>query len=193
MKQVFTIAIICVVFTNSIYAQKKEAATTYKKIQVNFSFGGGIPPGKNQDGIESYADIISIEPRYNITDNLGIGIKYAYSEDFSNFKDEVARRKNNSFIADFTFTDDVFRGTRYFLGAGIGFTSYTNKIDTAFIFIPTGKGNTYTGTGFAFMPRIGFEVSKFTADISYNYTGNKGANFFGFSLGFFLGGGKHKH
>ncbi|CAN5511627.1 hypothetical protein BH10BAC2_BH10BAC2_48420 [soil metagenome] len=174
-----------------------SAVHEYKKFRVDITGGIKARQEKILDSIDAYGVFLSIEPRYNFTDNLGIGLRFLYGEVYNNFEEEVAARRNNTVLANFIFISNVIGqhrifewNVRWFTGVGLGITSFKNITDTVFYPLAPGKKVTSTGTGFAFMPRIGMEIGKLTSELYYYYTVNKGANYFGVSIGVYFGGGR---
>ncbi|MEP7107500.1 MAG: hypothetical protein ABI760_05945 [Ferruginibacter sp.] len=198
MRKRFLIIAVTLSITYGINAQM-PAEIYYKKFRVDLTAGVDIRDNKIMGSVQAYGAFISIEPRYNFTDNAGIGLRFLYGEVYNNFKEEVATRRNKTLLLNFLYISGVtgsskrpvtFWNTRVFLGIGLGITSYKNKADTVLLPLAPGKKIAYTGTGFAFMPRFGVDIGKFTLEYFYYYTINKGANYGGASIGFYFGGGR---
>lgn len=195
-RKVILVIASCIVTCDILTAQI-SSGYVYKKFRVDITAGIKAKQEKIQDSIDAYGVFLSIEPRYNLTDHLGIGLRFLSGEVYNNFEEEVAARRNNTMLANFIFTGNVIGvhrisewDVRWFTGAGLGITSFKNIIDTGFYPLAPGKGVGSTGTGFACMPRIGMEIGKLISELYYYYTTNKGANYFGVSIGVYFGGGR---
>jgi hypothetical protein len=152
--------------------------------------GGAFKVKGNNQYTEAYGAIATFEPRYNVTDHIGIGVRFAFSEVVNNPDDLMDITTNvNSFLANFTYTSNQWKKIRFYTGVGAGISSTKEKRNVDIIF----EGpEVISKTGFAFIPRAGVEIWHLSAELFYNCTGNSNSNFAGLSLGFFLGGGKRK-
>jgi opacity protein-like surface antigen len=188
-KIIFTAAIIFSI-AYSVYAQNTKVST-YKKFRTDFMFGAAFKVKGNNQNTEAYGAIASFEPRYNVTDNIGIGVRFVATEVFNN-PDDIMDKTTvvSSYLANFTYTSNPWKKMRFYAGAGIGFSDIKEKTTLAFLM---GSPKIISEkNGFAFIPRAGVEVWKLSAEFFYNSTGNSNSNFAGLSFGFFLGGGKRK-
>jgi opacity protein-like surface antigen len=190
MKKVILTAAILVSIACSVCAQSTKVSV-YKKFRTDFMIGGAFKVKGNNQYTQAYGAIATFEPRYNVTDNIGIGIRFAVTEVVNN-PDGIMDRMTivNSYLANFTYTSNQWKKMRFYTGAGVGVSDIKEKINSSII---VGSPKVISEkTGFAFVPRAGLEVWKFSAELFYNCTGNSNTNFAGLSLGFFLGGGKRK-
>lgn len=163
----------------------------FKKFRTDFTFGGAFSIKGGNDHSQGYGALASIEPRYNITDHIGLGLRFNYTEVLNNPGHLYDQETDvTGCLANITFTSNSWKCARFHAGTALGFNSIKQRTIAPFL---TGDSRiTSKKSGFAFMPRAGVEVWKLTADIFYNYTGNDNSNFAGLSLGFFIGGGKRK-
>ena len=177
------------------------------KFRVGLDLGYTIPSGGG-GGI-----LVSLEPKYNITDNMNVGFRFgsaAMVRNFSgsqsdgNVKANIA--SNGSYLATY---DYYFKGSSSFVpyvgaGAGIytlanvGFSS--NDIDSN-----TASNIKLDATSkFGGLIRAGFEWGKFRMGLEYNivpksdlvdlsgksYNVTAQNSYLGIHLGFYVGGGK---
>jgi len=185
------------------------------KIRVGIDLAG-VTDFKILYGVRS----ISIEPKYNISENLSIGVnlKYGIAGSFYQFSNEFSNL-NRSYIISTNFdnADLSLLGTvdYYFkrkngkqlitpyIGVGLGL--YTNShftVDEVISPYAVTAVRKFTNEDqFGGMIRGGFEVGKFRMGVQYQFVPNTKYDFlegnivaknsyFGFNLGFFIGGGK---
>jgi len=172
----------------SLTAQAQDAG----KFRVNFDSGVAILPEGN--GI-----YYGFEPKYNIADNMNVGLKLSFLEvskklDIVGLGEETY--DSNSFAVALTFdyyfnelTNSAFTP---FIGAGIQNVGFS---DDDF-------GSADSDTTFGALIRTGFEWHKLRLALEYNiipesefsdFDGNAFSisnSYFGIGLGFFIGGGK---
>lgn len=170
------------------------------KFRVGLDLGYTIPSGGG-GGV-----LFSFEPKYNITDNSNIGLRFASAAMVRNvvatngteFKAELGA--NTSYLATY---DYYFKGSSSFVpyvGAGAGIYSLANvEISSQ----SAGGSNLDEKSKFGGLLRTGFEWGKFRMGLEYNMvpksniqtlagvtTGTAKNSYLGIHLGFYLGGGK---
>jgi hypothetical protein len=190
MKKIILTAAILANIAYSVCAQNTKVST-YKKFRTDFMIGGAFKVKGNNQYTEAFGAIASFEPRYNITDHIGIGVRFVATEVVNN-PDDIMDKTTvvSSYLANFTYTSKQWKKIRFYTGAGFGFSDIKEKTN---IDVIIGSPKVISEkNGFAFVPRAGFEVWHFSAELFYNCTGNSNSNFAGLSFGFFLGGGKRK-
>ncbi|MEW2921093.1 hypothetical protein AB1A65_06465 [Muricauda sp. ANG21] len=169
-------------------------AQEQNKFRVGLDFGYVMPDGGG--GI-----LLAIEPKYNITDNMNIGLRFESAAMAKNVTDsgvslEADLAASTSFLGtfDYYFTSGS-SSFAPFMGAGIGYSSLANLSFEEF----SDDAEAEVDGKFGGMIRAGFEWGKFRVVANYNLIGKTEIesaevknSYFGISLGFYLGGGKWK-
>lgn len=199
MKKI-TLTLFFLGLINLLSAQEKGKFRT--GLDVGFAVGTG----------ESAGFIIGVEPKYNIKDNLNVGLRievggivkdvHYLSGNDDEYDSKIQANYNFMAVSDYYFHNSGGGSFAPFVGAGVGlnsvanvfYSSYENDIDAENIKIQTVFGG---------MIRGGFEWGKFRVTAQYNIIpktnlqdtsgfiiGKAKNNYFGLSLGFYLGGGK---
>ena len=183
------------------------------KIRVDFGLGYAIPKGGG--GV-----LINLEPKYNIKDNMSVGLRFGaaviaknieFTDAEENSEAEGEVSANGSYLGTFEYNfnngDSSFAP---FVGAGVGYYSVANVSfsadaeSTNFGTDTEASANEIEADGkFGGMLRAGFDWGKFRLAAEYNIVpksdlkdingetfGTTKNGYFGVSLGFFLGGGK---
>ena len=181
MKNLFFLVLLCIGFNASTYAQ----APSYTDFEWDIlRFGYVIPGG---DGV-SGGLAISGEPRYNLTDNLSIGLRgefalFGSGDDSGNV--DIGAAASYVLIGDYYF--NTTSSKRPFAGFGIG------SFDSGNVTITDGNGNETefsAGSGFGVVPRVGYEFGHLRLSAEYNLLFKEGAsNYLGIHLGITLFGG----
>lgn len=193
MKKVFLAIIALVVFTTG-YSQKKDG------FRVGLDFG--FVPSSGGGGA-----LFSLEPKYNIEDNMNIGLRIGVAGkvrnvNFSDSNSSAKASASNSYVATYDYYFNKAEKTFVpYLGAGLGYYSIANVE-----YDDTDNSNDLNIDASGKMGgliRGGFELGKFRMGLEYNLvpestfqdiTGNKKGtvanSYFGIHLGFFVGGGK---
>jgi outer membrane protein W len=196
--------VLLIFFFCMIQAQEKD------KFRVGFDFGYAF--ADKTDGFS-----INMEPKYNISDNMNVGLRLKTSLLFKNIvisdKNEIINLEasvNSSVIGTFDYYYRTNSKFNPYLGAGVGYTYLEN--------VKVENQNALTSTfvldaknSFVVMGRVGFELGKFRMGLEYNYIpdstminrvvgtfpfqtvvtdGKINNSYFVASLGFYLGGGK---
>lgn len=198
MKQkLLLVILITVVGVYSSQAQEKG------KFRVGLDLGYAAASGGG--GI-----LFDIEPKYNISDNMNVGLRIAGAatvRELNGQEAEVASTGSYLGTYDYYFNNSS-SGFAPFIGAGLGYyglanLEFKNGNDSSGSFDVSGK--------FGGMIRGGFELGKFRLGLEYNiipktesesFSITDGSSniqvgsyevknsYFGVSLGFYLGGGK---
>jgi outer membrane protein W len=165
-------------------------STAFKPFKVDFATGYAMPGGSGaKAGV-----LFSVEPKYGVTDNITVGIRFEGAVVARAYKDvngdytagEVKAAASYLATADYYLNTNKFRP---FAGAGVGiFSTAGAGVD--------GNGNVTEGASaskFGGAPRVGFEFGHFRMAVEYNIVGKTGDinnNYLGIKLGFFAGGGR---
>lgn len=194
---------VLLVVSNFIFSQEAE------KFRVGIDLGWTLPV-QGGGGFMG-----SIEPKYNVADNMNIGLRYSGAIMAKDVKFEDAENSNNLKIAgngslmatyDYYFNDGSSRFAPY-VGGGIGGVKLANiSLDGGTDASPVaGTDNEYKPKStYGGLLRAGFEYGKFRMGIEYNLipkTEIKGGelglsngevknSYFAFHIGFYFGGGK---
>lgn len=193
MKKVILVVAALLVFTNG-YSQKESG------FRVGFDFG--FVPSNGGAGL-----LFSIEPKYNIKDNMNVGLRIGAAAIVRDVYDSGSSTSakisvNGSYVAtyDYYFNKSEKSFVPYF-GAGLGYYSIANvEFDTA----NSADNTAIAATGkMGGLVRGGFEWGKFRMGLEYNIVpestlqdingNNKGTisnSYLGVHLGFYIGGGK---
>lgn len=201
MKKI-TFTILFLGLINLVHAQQEEKFRT--GLDVGFGMGSGTSAGF----------IMGIEPKYNLKDNLNVGLRFEVAgivkdmhqvsggSDMYDSKVQV----NISFMGttDYYFHKQGGNSFAPFVGGGLGFHSLENVFYTAEQMDSNITANNIRiQTVFGGIIRGGFEWGKFRLTAQYNIIpktdlqdidgyviGKAKNNYFGLSVGFYLGGGK---
>ncbi|WP_338872085.1 outer membrane beta-barrel protein [Spirosoma sp. SC4-14] len=174
----------------AIHISVNAQSQNFRPFKVDFLLGYATPNG-NLSNLHGKGGVaISLEPKYNISDNLAIGLKgeVAALEVVSNStstSDEYSARTVGSVIVtgEYSFGNVV----RPFLGAGLGIYNF-GSVD-----VVTNSSNNSTqrvngGSNFGFAPRIGLQIGHFRLAIEDNIV--KDNNYLSFKAGVTFGGGR---
>ena len=198
MKQkLLLVILITVVGVYSSQAQEKG------KFRVGLDLGYAAASGGG--GI-----LFDIEPKYNIADNMNVGLRIAGAatvREVNNQQAKVATMSSYLGTYDYYFNNGSSTFAP-FVGAGMGYYGLASlELDTD----NNGSGSFDVSGKFGGMIRGGVEVGKFRLGLEYNiipktksegFSLSKGGSsievdsfevknsYFGISLGFYLGGGK---
>lgn len=190
MKKII-LSLVCLMTFASATAQEKG------KFRVGLDLGYTIPSGGG-GGV-----LLSLEPKYNITDNSNIGFRLGSAAMTRNFSGTGTDLKanlssNGSYVATY---DYYFKGNSSFVpyvGGGAGIYTLANVE-----FSSVGAGNLDAKSKFGGLLRTGFEWGKFRMGLEYNMvpksnlqnisgstTATAKNSYLGIHLGFYVGGGK---
>jgi len=187
-----SVLVIALVFTTFISYSQREGA-----FRVGMDFG--VVPANGGLGFS-----FSVEPKYNLKDNMNIGLRYALAgiardvEDFGN-STFVTATGVESFMGTFDYYFKNGKSFVPFVGGGLGYGSALSvRADE-----DTSVSGLSPKSGFAGVLRGGFEWGKFRMGLEYNlvpksklYNGTLESNedisnsYFAITLGFYVGGGK---
>ncbi|MEO9512163.1 MAG: hypothetical protein ABJN84_18120 [Flavobacteriaceae bacterium] len=194
MKNLFIMAIIATI-TQFSYAQEQN------KFRVGLDFGYAVPDGGG--GV-----LIALEPKYNIGDNMNIGLRYESAALAKNITGESESLEaelaaSSSLVGTFDYYFNSGNSSfAPFLGAGIGYSSLANVELGLLSEFTTDSVETIEVDGkFGGLIRAGFEVGKFRVAAAYNLIGKSDLgdgvetknSYIGISLGFYIGGGKWRN
>nr|WP_299345930.1 hypothetical protein [Allomuricauda sp.] len=196
MKKVLFAAIILIFTIQYGFSQEQN------KFRVGLDLGYAIPDGGS--GI-----LLAIEPKYNIADNMNIGLRYESAamaknvplgEGFGDLESELAA--SSSLLGTFDYYFNTGSSFAPFVGAGVGYSFLANlEVDfTQVEGVPDGEdstGEAEVDGQFGGLIRVGFELGKLRLAATYNLIGASDVegtdiknSYIGLSLGFYLGGGK---
>lgn len=188
MKKLFFALILMLAVVQVSQAQEEG------KFRVGLEAGYTMPDGGG--GV-----LLAIEPKYNIADNMSIGIRFESAAMAKNVTgDGVSIEADLAASASYLGTFDYYfhNGSSSFapfMGAGVGYSTLANIAFDEF-----GPDSEAEVDGkFGGLIRAGFEWGKFRLAANYNLIGKteiEGTeiknSYLGISLGFYLGGGKWK-
>ena len=198
MKKIILLVLLTLVFTNG-YAQEQG------KFRVGLDFGY-VPAGGGGGGL------FSIEPKYNITDNMNVGLRLggaAVVRDLASDLDNEEYSAKVAGIGSLVGTYDYYfhksgSGSSFapFIGAGLGYYSLANvEVDDSSL--DSEELNPSVSGVFGGLIRGGFEWGGFRMGLEYNFlpssdletpsgvkVGTAENSYVGISIGFFVGGGK---
>lgn len=169
----FFVLIFCVLTAGSLMSQ----AESYKAFEFELGIGYALASGDVDGGIA-----FRLEPRYNLMDNLSVGLRYEAAAVAGSDDSEFTEA---STISSFLVTSDYYFGngsTRVFGGLGVGI----------FALGSIGEGGIELGSKFGLAPRIGLELGHFRPSLTYNLiTGTDvyDPSYLGLNIGFVFGGG----
>lgn len=165
------------------------------KFRVGLDLGYTMPDGGG--GV-----LLAIEPKYNIADNMNIGLRFEsaamaknVSSDILTMESSIAASGTYSGTFDYYFNSGS-SSFAPFLGGGVGYSSLAN---ISFDLEGFDEGEAELDGKFGGMIRAGFEAGKFRLAAAYNLIGKSEIgdaeiknSYLGISLGFYFGGGKWK-
>ncbi|WP_421808108.1 hypothetical protein [Flagellimonas sp.] len=170
------------------------------KFRVGLEAGYTIPDGGG--GV-----LLAIEPKYNIADNMNIGIRFESAAMAKNVGPlEASLTASTSFAGTFDYYFNSGSSSfAPFFGAGVGYNSLGNVGFDAGTFgeddiLVLDEAGIDVDSKFGGLVRAGFEAGKFRLAATYNFIGKTELgeglevknSYLGISLGFYLGGGKWK-
>jgi len=197
MRKIILLVLIYLAFANC-YSQEKG------RFRVGLDFGF-VPSNGGGGGM------ISIEPKYNLTDNMNVGLRLGgagIAKDVQTNTGQSTTAKisaNGSFVGTYDYY--IHMGTMSFvpyLGVGFGYYEIANiEFDDSSTSSGTTSNPASTGE-MGGLIRGGFEWGKFRMGVEYNFvpdsklqdsSGNVtnvtvANSYLGIHLGFYLGGGK---
>ena len=163
------------------------------KFRVGLEAGYTMPDGGG--GV-----LIAIEPKYNIADNMNIGLRFESSAMAKNVTDsgltvEADLAASASYLGTFDYYfHNGSSSFAPFFGVGAGYSTLANLSFEDF-----GDAEAEVDGKFGGLVRAGFELGKFRLAATYNLIGKSEIetaeiknSYLGISLGFYLGGGKWK-
>lgn len=187
MKKILLGIVILLVGQVSATAQSQN----FRPFKVDLMVGYATPNG-NLSNLHGKGGVaISLEPKYNLSDNLAVGLKgeLAALEVVSKTTaaaDEYSARTVGSVIVtgEYSFGSAFLRP---FIGAGLGIYTF-GSVD-----VVTNSTNNSTQrvsgeSNFGFAPRVGLQVGHFRLAIEDNFVQNN--NYISFKAGVTFGGGR---
>lgn len=194
MKKIILVLLVALAFTN-VYSQEEG------KFRVGLDLGF-VPTGGGGGGM------LSIEPKYNITDNMNVGLRLGGAGIAKDIQTDTSTSAEVSANGSLVGTYDYYfhksgSGSSFapYVGGGFGYYSLANvKVDD------TSESSEISPTVSGVMGgliRGGFEWSGFRMGIEYNFlpdsdledmngviVGTAKNAYLGIHIGFFVGGGK---
>ncbi|MGW9685108.1 hypothetical protein [Flagellimonas sp. 2504JD1-5] len=189
MKKIFYVFVTVAAMCQFSHGQEQN------KFRAGLDLGYAIPDGGG--GI-----LFSLEPKYNIADNMNVGLRVESAVMAKNVSSEgVALETELAASTSFTGTFDYYFASGSssfapFLGGGVGYSSLAN----AEISIGEFTDEAEVDGAFGGLVRAGFELGKLRMAATYNLIGKSDIDgseiknsYIGISLGFYVGGGKWKN
>jgi hypothetical protein len=157
----------------AINAVASAQAENYRAFKVDVMGGLASPSGV---GLSSGLTI-SVEPKYNLSDNIAVGVQFATSLFGTSVSGgSIGAFNNYSAVGEYYLGESKVRP---FAGIGLGIYS-GGSVSFA--------GQTVTGgSNFGFAPRAGVQLGHFRIAAEYNLV--KDSNFLTLKAGFTIGGG----
>ncbi len=199
MKKLFTIVLILMI-SQSLMAQQAG------RFRMGMDLGAAIP----KDG--GIGALINLEPKVNLTDRMNVGIRFGvaglakdvtYYDIIEDYEGEISGNLSVTGTFDYYFNNGGSSVAPY-LGAGFGyFTLSSLEINNGDFDTPDNIGDLEADFKWAPMVRAGVELGKFRMGAEYNFIptsnlqntageiiGEAINQYFGFTLGFYVGGGR---
>jgi outer membrane protein X len=187
-KTIFFYSLLFITVSNSL-----GQSVNYKAFKVDLGMLYAFPSDASFDGGAGFY----LEPKYNLTDNVALGLRLETALLALNYIDPVdlsihtvaASLSSYAATIDYYVTEKYFRP---FVGMGIGLY----QLSVADISLDvTGPNVTVSSEPhFGFVPRIGVLIGHFRLALAYNViTGVEeefGANYMAIKIGWEIGGGK---
>ena len=180
MKNLFFTA-LAVLFLCSNLSAQSESYTDFEWDIVRFGYV--IPSGV--DGVSSWFSI-GTEPRYNLKDNISIGVRweialYGASDELGSSVD-LGAAGSVALIGDYYFNTESSK--RAFAGFGVGsFGGFSVEVDGE-----EQEGD--VGSSIGIIPRVGYEFGHLRLSAEYNLTFDDAVpNYLSINLGITLFGG----
>ncbi|NVK50708.1 MAG: outer membrane beta-barrel protein [Cyclobacteriaceae bacterium] len=175
------------------------------KFRIGLDLGPAIP----KDG--GIGALVNIEPKINVRDNMNIGIRFGvaglaknvtYYDITEDYEGEVSGNVSVAGTLDYYFNNGGSNFAPY-IGAGFGYYGLSSvEIDASNI-DDVDVGNLEANFKWAPMVRAGIELGKFRMGAEYNFIpssnlqdtsgqviGEAINQYFGFTFGFYVGGGR---
>ena len=183
-------------------------ANGYSQEQGKFRVGLdlGFVPASGGAGV-----MLSIEPKYNMADNMNVGLRIGIAGIARDVQDDVNNPSakiaaNNSYVGTYDYyfhKSGLGSSFAPYVGAGFGYYSLANvEIDNTDNSVPDSFSPAVSGK-MGGLIRAGFEWGKFRMGLEYNIVPDSDLEnlngviigpvknaYLGIHLGFFLGGGK---
>ena len=160
-----------------------QSELTFKPFKVDISAGYALPTTGVSGTNGGF--ILSVEPKYALSDYLTLGIKAEAAISISrNSVSDDNIQASGSYLA----TADYYFGTntlRPFAGIGLGIYSHASAYVNS-------SDEIASKTNFGGAPRIGIEIAHFRAAVEYNFAGkvdNYNKSYIGIKMGVLIGGG----
>ena len=183
---------------------QEVAAQRAGGFRFQMDFGAAIP----KDG--GIGALVNLEPQILVKSNLAFGIRFGvaglakevvYFNDPEEYEGEIGGNASIVGTLNYYFNKGNSRVAPY-IGAGFGYYGFSN-LDIDSSDVPEELGDLEADFAWAPMLRAGVELGKFRLGAEYNFVpssdlqnisgtiiGTAVNEYFGFTLGFFLGGGK---
>ncbi len=168
-----------------------------------------LGPAMPKDG--GIGALVNLEPKINVADNMNVGIRFGvaglakdvtYYDITEDYEGEVSGNVSITGTFDYYFNNGGSNFAPY-IGAGFGYYGLSSvEIDASNI-DDVDVGNLEANFKWAPMVRAGIELGKFRMGAEYNFIPNSNLQdtsgtvigeainqYFGFTLGFYVGGGR---
>lgn len=201
MKKLFTITLLLTVCQWAIAQQAG-------KFRMGMDLGAAIP---KSGGIGA---LVNFEPKVNLNDKMNVGIRFGvaglakdvtYFDITEDYEGEISGNVSVTGTFDYYFNNGSSKVAPY-LGAGFGYFALSSlEINSGDFDTPDNIGDLEADFKWAPMVRAGVELGKFRMGAEYNFVptsnlqntageiiGEAINQYFGFTLGFYVGGGRWK-
>jgi hypothetical protein len=183
---------------------------SYAQHAGRFRMGMDIGPAIPKDG--GIGALVNLEPKINIKNNMNVGIRFgvaglakdvAYYDFTEDYEGEISGNISVTGTFDYYFNNGGSNVAPY-VGAGFGYYALSSiEINSNDFDTPDNIGDLEADFKWAPMVRAGVELGKFRMGAEYNIVpksnlqnasgdviGEAINQYFGFTLGFYVGGGR---
>jgi outer membrane protein W len=199
MKKLFAITLL-------LFVCQWTMAQQAGRFRMGMDLGAAIPKG---GGIGA---LINLEPKINLNNNMNVGIRFGvaalakdvtYYDVIEDYEGEISGNVSVTGTFDYYFNKGGSNVAPY-IGAGFGYYALSSiEINSVDFDTPDTIGDLEADFKWAPMVRAGVELGKFRMGAEYNFIptsnlqnisgeviGEAINQYFGFTLGFYVGGGR---
>lgn len=199
MKRLFAITLL-------LFVCQMTMAQQAGRFRIGMDLGAAIPKG---GGIGA---LVNLEPKVNLNNNMNVGIRFGvaglakdvtYYDVIEDYEGEISGNVSVTGTFDYYFNKGASNVAPY-IGAGFGYYALSSiQINSDDFDTPDNFGDLEADFKWAPMVRAGVELGKFRMGAEYNFIptsnlqntsgnviGEAINQYFGFTLGFYVGGGR---
>ena len=199
MKRLFAITLL-------LFICQLTMAQQAGRFRMGMDLGAAIPKG---GGIGA---LVNLEPKVNLNNNMNVGIRFGvaglakdvtYYDVIEDYEGEISGNVSVTGTFDYYFNRGASNVAPY-IGAGFGYYALSSiEVNSDDFDTPDNFGDLEADFKWAPMVRAGVELGKFRMGAEYNFIptsnlqnaagdiiGEAINQYFGFTLGFYVGGGR---